>query len=244
MLIRNPGAGVATTDTYNIETYYRDINDATRAAFPSTSPRVGEPGPAFRLPLVGGGTTALGDLLAQGHVVLIFGCFTAPPAVAQLPALESLHRTYGGRGFSFVFVYTREIHPGENIPPHRTMEQKLGQASRMKDYARITFPVAADDLEGSVHRGYGGLPSMACVVNRQGSLIYRGTWTDADMIREVLENQLLRDRAEGGAQRGRVGYHEWMKNMEHETDVYSKVLDMAGPKARADYERANATPRS
>jgi AhpC/TSA family len=235
---------MATTDTYNIETYYRDINDAARAAFPSSSPRVGEPAPPFRLPLVGGGTVDLTQMRSGGSVVLVFGCFTAPPAMAQLPALESLHRTYGGRGFSFLFIYTREIHPGENFSPHRTMEQKLDQATRMKDYARITFPVAADDLEGTVHRAYGNLPSMACIVHRDGSLIYRGSWTDADVIREVLENQLLREQSEGSSQRGRVGYHEWIKHMAHETDDHWKILDIAGPKSRADYERANAIPRS
>ncbi len=235
---------MASTDGYNIETYYRDINDAARAAFPRGSPRVGEPAPDFDLPLVDGGNGRLAELRSRGHVVLVFGCFTAPPCIAQLPALEALHRTYGGRGFSLLFIYTREIHPGENFPPHHTMEQKLDQASRMKDYARISFPVAADDLKGTVHQAYGGLPSMACAIDRDGNLIYRGSWTDAEIIREVLENQLLRDRSEGSSRRGRVGYHEWIKYMEHETDDHWKILDLAGPKSRDDYERANAVPRS
>jgi len=232
------------TDSYNFETYYRDISDATRATFPNSSPRVGEPAPAFQLPLVGGGTADLVELLSKGHVVLIFGCITAPPCMAQLPALESLHRTYGGRSFSFLFIYTREIHPGENFPPHRTLGQKLDHASRMKDYARITFGVAVDDVQGTTHRGYGGLPSMACVVHRDGTLIYRGSWTDAGMIREVLENGLQRDRAERVARPDRIGYHEWIKYMARDKDPTAKILDIAGPKARADYERENGLPRS
>ena len=34
---------------------------------------------------------------------------------------------YGPKGFSFVFLYTREAHPGENYPAHRSMEQKVGR---------------------------------------------------------------------------------------------------------------------
>jgi hypothetical protein len=110
-------------DNYNIETYYREINNALRDAFPSGPVRVGAEAPAFRLPSVDGATVELSNVLLNGHAVLIFGCFTAPPAVAQLPALESLHRSYAGRGISFLFVYTREIHPGENFAPHRSMAQ-------------------------------------------------------------------------------------------------------------------------
>lgn len=226
-------------ETYNIETYRRDINYAAREAFPAHEPRVGQAASDFQLPLVGGGTVQLSSLLAQGHVALVFGCFTAPPAVAQLPALESLHRTYGGRGFSFLFVYTREIHPGESFSPHGTMEQKLEQASRMRDYARISFPVAADDLSGTVHLAYGGLPSMACVIHRDGTLLYRGSWTEAEVIHDILENVLRREQAEAAGQRGRVAYHEWLAFMGHESEEHWRILDLAGPKARADYEREN-----
>ncbi len=230
-----------TADEYNIDTYYREINFQVRETFVSDPPvRVGQPAPAFDLPLVGGGNVSLAELLRRGHVALIFGCFTAPPAMAQLPALETHHRTYGGRGISLLFVYTREIHPGEYFAPHRTMEQKLEQAKRMVEYGRVTFPVAADDLEGTTHLAYGGLPSMACVVQRDGTLVYRGSWTEADMLQVVFENLLLRDQNEGAGGRNRVAYHEWLSYMPSEGRDSSGLLDLAGPKARADYERANA----
>lgn len=231
---------MAISDSYNIDTYVRDINDAPRAAFASFPVRVGSQAPAFDLPLVGGGQVSLGHLLSSGPAVLVFGCFTAPPCVAQLPALEALHRTYGGRGIAFLFIYTREIHPGENFAPHRDMEQKLRQAEQMRDYARISFPVAADHLSGTVHQAYGGLPSMAWVVHRDGTVIYRSSWTQAGHIRNVLEDLLRRDRGEASAERGRLAYNEWVSYMEHEGGEHWNLLDLAGPKARADYDRANA----
>ena len=230
-----------TADEYNIDTYYREINFETRDRFTTDPPiRVGQPAPDFDLPLVGGGNARLSDLTKRGHVALIFGCFTAPPAMAQLPALEAHHRTYGGRDIALLFVYTREIHPGEYFAPHRTMEQKLDQAKRMAEYAKISFPVAADDLEGTTHLAYGGLPSMACVVRRDGILVYRGSWTEAGMLQDVFENLLLGDRSEGAGGHERVVYHEWLGFMTHARQDSGTLLDLAGPKARADYERANA----
>ena len=226
-------------DAYNIDTYLREINDEPRRAFPNFPVRVGRPAPDFTLPLIDSGNTSLDELRGRGHVVLIFGCFTAPPSMAQLAQLESLHRTYGGRGFSFLYIYTREIHPGEHVPPHRHMEQKIEQARRMRDQMRISIPVAADDLEGTVHRAYGDLPSFALVIHRDGTVIARLQWAQADQIQMVLENLLRRDKDEAEDNRGRLSYVEWMSYMVHEPSEFWDMLDVAGPKARADYERAN-----
>lgn len=232
---------MASADAYNFETYRRDVNDELRLAFP-VHLRVGELAPPFRLPTVDGGVLDLSEQRAKGHVVLIFGCYTAPPCLAQLPSLEALSRLYGGRGVSFGFVYTREVHPGEVFSPHKTSEQKLDQARRLRERARITFPVAVDDLDGTVHHAYGSLPSMAWVVHRDGTVVYRGSWTEADVIREVIENLLVRDRAEATGGAGRFGYHEWLRFMPREGDEHWEVLHTAGPKAWADYRRANGLP--
>jgi hypothetical protein len=112
----------------------------------------------------------------------------------------------------------------------------------MAEHGRITFPVAADDLQGTTHLAYGGLPSMACVVQSDGTLIYRGSSTQADMLQEVFENLLLRDRSQNKQGRSRVVYHEWLAFMPGESQSSWELLDLAGPKARADYERANPHP--
>jgi peroxiredoxin len=235
-------------DPYNFDTYRHDINDPVRDAFHLGPARVGQPAPTFEMPLVGGGTITLPALLASGHAVLIFGCFSAPPCLWQLPAVEALHRVYGGRGFPFLFVYVREIHPGENFPPHRSIEQKLTQAEKLRDYARLTFPVASDDVEGRIHRSYGGMPSMSAVVRRDGTLIYRGAWTQADAIQMVLEDLLRFDRIESAGDpaslrasgKGRLAYHEWLSFMEREPQEAWDTVDLAGPKARADLDAAMA----
>jgi len=239
-LVRPGGGGqLSRAEQYNIDTYRRDLNDPQRAAFPNLAVRAGKPAPDFTLPTVDRESISLQQLRDGGHVVVVFGCFTAPPAMAQLGPLEALHRTYGGRGFSFVFIYTREVHPGENVPPHRSLAQKVDHARRMRDHARITMPVAVDDLEGTVHNTYGGMPSFACVVHRDGTVIGRSTWTQSEFIQTVLENLLRRDKAEAADERGRLAYNEWISYVGYESQDVWSLLDAAGPKARDDYDRAN-----
>jgi len=128
------------------------------------------------------------------------------------------------------------------------MEQKVDQARQMRDYARITFPIAVDDLEGTVHHAYGGLPSMAIIVHRDGTIVYRASWAEANLIQAMLEDLLRRDRAEAGRpmsggpsanpwrsdDRGRLIYNESITFMELEPPEDWNILDLAGPKARAD----------
>ena len=232
---------MSSSDEYNIQTWTRLSTDADREAFPSAI-RVGRAAPEFSLPTVDGGRVELAKLRGEGHVALVFGCFTAPPCLVQLPALETLHRTYSGRGVSFAFVYTREIHPGEALPPHHSMEQKMDHARRLRDHGRLTFPVAVDDLSGSVHTAYGAMTSMAVVVHRDGTLIYRGAWTQAPILRMVLENLLLRDQVEAAGSPGRTAYHEWLGFMPREPDDAWETIRLAGPKAWADYRRGLGLP--
>jgi hypothetical protein len=234
---------MSRAEQYNIDTYKLELNDPQRAAFPNHAVRVGKPAPSFSLPTVDGDQVSLQGLSERGHVVLIFGCFTAPPAMAQLGPLEVLHRTYGGRGFSFLFVYTREVHPGEGFPPHRSLEQKANQARRMRDHARISFPVAVDDLDGTVHNAFGGMPSFAIVIHRDGTVIARSTWTQWEQIQMILENLLRREKGEADGELGRLSHVEWISYMGRESDEYWALLDQAGPKAREDYDRENARER-
>src|SRR5207302_1437726 len=107
----------------------------------------------------------------------------------------------------------------------------------MRDHARITFPIVVDDLAGTTHHAYGHLPSFACVVHRGGNLIYRSSWTQAERIRDVLDNVLLQEQAEAEGKDGRLVYSEWVSYMPKESTEVWDQLEVAGPTARADYER-------
>jgi hypothetical protein len=86
-----------------------------------------------------------------------------------------------------VFVYTREAHPGEKIPHHSSMAQKLEHARLFTARWSVRRPILVDELDGPVHRAYGMLPNMTYVVNAAGRIVYRADWTDAHSIEWVLE---------------------------------------------------------
>ena len=63
----------------------------------------------------------------------------------------------------FLFVYVREAHPDTfpTHPEHRSMEQKFQQARDMQQRHNTPRPILIDDLDGGIHRVYGGLPNKA-----------------------------------------------------------------------------------
>jgi hypothetical protein len=86
-----------------------------------------------------------------------------------------------------VFVYTREAHPGEKIPHHSSMAQKLEHARLLQARWSVRRAILVDELDGPVHRAYGMLPNMAYIVNSAGRTVYRADWTDPHSIEWVLE---------------------------------------------------------
>jgi hypothetical protein len=115
---------------------------------------------------------------------------------------------FAAAGVKFVFVYTREAHPGERYPHLTSIDQKVRHAREMVAAKGIRRPMLVDDLEGSVHHAYGRLPNMSYVI-AAGRVHYRSSWTDPAAIEMVLE------RLVGARQRRREGtdhrpyYAEW-----------------------------------
>ena len=94
-------------------------------------------------------------------------------------------KKYADLGFKFIFVYTREAHPGENYPAHQTLEQKLDHARSLKKVLDVQRPILVDDVEGTGHKLYGALPNMTYVIDRGGKVLFRSDWTDPPTIEKV-----------------------------------------------------------
>ena len=110
-------------------------------------------------------------------------------------------KKYQDKGFSFLFVYSREAHPGENFPAHRSMEDKLHHAQAFKEKEGVERPVLVDDLEGTGHHLYGTLPNMTYLISTSGQILFRADWTDPPTIEGALD-YILASRA-----RRREGLH-------------------------------------
>jgi Redoxin len=203
---------------YNITAYYREVNRAARRAYAAGALRAGMRAPGFRLPALDGQAADLDELLRGGHVVLIFGCYSAPPCVRELPEIERL-AARGIPGFRMVFVYTREVHPGEDLPQgrfpaHRTMDDKVTAARMLQRDLGLTMTVAVDDLAGTAHLAYGGLPFCAVIVRSDGTVVHREEWASADQLGFVMANLAAADRRRAEGAVPRLSLSETLWSME------------------------------
>jgi hypothetical protein len=146
-------------------------------------------------------------------------------------------REFEPRGVNFVFLYTREAHPGENYPAHRSFEQKLAHARAFKAEFKIARPILIDDLVGTAHRLYGSLPNMTYCVARGGRVLFRADWTDPPTI-EYAINYMLNSRA-----RRREGlrlapfYAEFVGYRWNDPAKFQEGLKHAGQQAVDDFAR-------
>lgn len=143
---------------------------------------------------------------------------------------------YADAGVSFVFVYTREAHPGEHYPHLTSTEQKIRHARDMVERDGMTRPMLVDDLEGTVHHAYGRLPNMSCIVGGGGKVVYRAAWTDADNLRLALERTVGWRRQQREGAQLRPFYVEWQANVVADRLRFVQVLEKtAGPRAVTEY---------
>lgn len=146
-------------------------------------------------------------------------------------------RKFSEKGFAFVFVYSREAHPGENFSAHRSFEQKLAHARAFKELFQIERPILVDDLVGTGHKLYGTLPNLTYLIGRGGKVLFRSDWTDPPTIETVL-NYVLDSRA-----RRREGlrlvpfYAEFVGYRWNDIAKFQEGLARAGQKAIDDFMR-------
>jgi hypothetical protein len=137
-----------------------------------------------------------------------------------------------------VFVYTREAHPGENVPHHDSFERKLACAKLLAEEVGIGRDILVDDLAGTVHRAYGLMPNMTWVVDRGGRVAYKANWTSAVNVEAFLGRFLA----------ARTGHPPGAMPVMYETQQaefrypdrkrFTEHLRRNGPRAVAEFEKA------
>lgn len=147
-------------------------------------------------------------------------------------------RQFAPKGINFVFLYTREAHPGENYPAHRSFEQKLAHARAFKAEFNVERPILVDDLTGTAHKLYGSLPNMTYLISRGGRVFFRADWTDPPTIEHAI-HYVLNSRA-----RRREGlrlapfYAELVGYRWNDPGKFQERLARAGKQAVDDFARA------
>ena len=105
--------------------------------------------------------------------------------------MDQLARDFADQA-AFVFIYIREAHPDDfpDYAAHRSFEQKWKHAVDLRERHKTPRTIAVDDLDGSVHRLYGGRLNTCWIVNDAGRVSYKAEWTSEPHVRKALEDTL------------------------------------------------------
>ena len=106
-----------------------------------------------------------------------------------------------------LFIYTRETHPeyARGIYEHfETLDEKMARAKILQERFDTPRKMLVDDLDGTVHRQYAGVPNQSWVIDHTGHIAYKAGWTNAEDVRLGLELALrtreLKREGKGGSQ--------------------------------------------
>ncbi len=116
-------------------------------------------------------------------------------AIGSVEPLKRLHAQWGDR-VHVVDVLVRQAHPGPAEPPYASAEQKMADAERYQQSEQIPWPVLVDDVEGTVHRAYGGLANPSYLIGTDGRVSFYAPVTGAPRLHRALQ-ELMRSGGRG-----------------------------------------------
>lgn len=139
-----------------------------------------------------------------------------------------------------MFIYTREAHPGEDVPHHDSFGRKLANARLLRDEIGISRPILVDDLAGTVHRRYGSMPNMTWVIDRGGRVAYRANWTSAANVEAFLARYLAARAARADRSRGVPSRYETeqLEFRQVDQEGFNRRLLRNGPRAVTEFSEA------
>jgi peroxiredoxin len=228
---------------YNYDSFTRDLifKDLAKTKF-AGGPDPGERAPDFEGRTLDGDRVALEDYLGEKNVVLTFGSATCPMTAASINDLNELYGEYNGDDFQFLFCYVREAHPGDNLPAHRTMDDKTTAAELLREEDDVQMPILVDDLKGTVHRKYGKMPNATFLIDKSGRVAFRCLWTQGGVLEEAIE-ELLERQEERGTDHAIVhGGEDNSFPMRHALIHSHRAISRGGERALHNYEEALGMP--
>ena len=103
------------------------------------------------------------------------------------PSVQELYDEFGDR-VEFIMLYVREAHPGEYFAQSETIEEKLEYARALKEFYDIQWTVAADNIDGDLHRRLDPKPNSAFLADKDGTILFRSLWaSDYCALRNALD---------------------------------------------------------
>ncbi len=178
-----------TTSTVNEYRYkhfttsllFRDLRFGQGAAAP------GNVFPEFELITTESARLVNEDVFGDKPVIFVFGSMTCPMTASAAPSVQKLFDEFGDR-VNFIMMYVREAHPGELFTQPETIEEKLEYARALRDFYDIQWTVAADTVDGDLHRALDPKPNSAFVMDKDGIILFRSLWAaDYGALRQALD---------------------------------------------------------
>ena len=217
-----------TGNTGRIGTYnYRHFGPEYYDFKTFDGPEPGDRAPGFEATVLNGETVELSDFRGN-WVVLETGSITCPITDSKVHAMDELQKQF--KDVLFILLYTREAHPGEHYDAHESFEEKLERAREFANEYDIERSVLVDDIEGTVHRKYGGMPNSVHIIDPTGKVVMRGDWNNLKKVEEVLETRDESRVYEHDIYRGRPALFTPKKGA-------IRVLWNAGPRAVWDFAK-------
>ena len=216
---------------------YRYRNFTTRLLFRDLrfrkdAARPGDLFPPFELVTTSGDRPTNRNVFGDKPVLLIFGSMTCPMTASAAPSVQELYDEFGDH-VDFIMLYVREAHPGENYRQAESMEEKLEHARTLKEFYDIQWTVAADNLDGDLHRALDPKPNSAFLMNKEGTILFRSLWAaDHGALREAL------DAAAAGRVSERKQSEALIGPVTRAMGQVQEVMERGGPQAVRDLWRA------
>jgi hypothetical protein len=146
----------------------------------------------FTLPNTTGGTYNL--LQNDGKIrAFMFGSITDPPARVQMERWSKLATKYAKEDVQLFVIYGPELHPHDRkkfkaYPLPDSDAQKMAYATEFAQLGKL--PVLVDRLDNSTFITYGKAPNGAFLVDKDGALVFRGTWADDRKMEHMIDTLL------------------------------------------------------
>jgi hypothetical protein len=136
----------------------------------------------------------------------------------------------------------REAHPGERLPAHETLDDKIAAAELLRDEEEVEMPIVVDDVRGTIHKKYGKLPNPTFLIDKSGRIAFRCLWTQPSVVAEALD-ELLERQEERGVEHAvvRGGEHADFP-ARHALLHTHRALKRGGRTAIGNYEEALGMP--
>jgi hypothetical protein len=159
----------------------RDLRFRKNAAAP------GNAFPQFELFATDGSVLVNESVFGDKPVIFIFGSMTCPMTARAAAPTQELYDEFSDR-VKFIMLYVREAHPGEYFAQAETIEEKLDYARELKDFYGIHWTVAADSVDGGLHRALDPKPNSAFLMDKNGTILFRSLWaSDYRALRKALD---------------------------------------------------------